>query len=178
MLCQERLRVERLRAATHEETLRYVRGPEARRMAKVADALGARMAANPAYFANPIMGVGIVPATNDTSLTAPTHTTMVYTGSTTTTIATAIWEIDMIATATTAAGYVNIFLYNQTTYYLYDEAPIPAVTVALGGNVAVWKKTYANLFIPGAATAWELVVTTTNATNESNINVFAFGATQ
>ena len=147
-------------------------------MAQAADLSGAVMAGNPTYFANPVMGVGIVPATNDTSLTAPTHTTVVYTGSTTPTIATAIFEIDMIATATTAAGYVNIFLYNQTTYYLFDEANIPIVTVASGGNVAVWKKTYTNLFLPGASTAWELVVTTTSATNESNINVFAFGATQ
>ena len=135
------------------------------------------MAANPSYFSNPVMGYGTVPATNDTSLTSPTHTTVVYTGGAAG-VATAIWEIDMIAVATTAAGYVNIFLYNQTTYYLFDEAVIPVVTVASGGNVAVWKKTYTNLFIPGASTAWELVVTTTSATNESGINVFAFGATQ
>lgn len=174
-----KLQMPRLETATMGDVRRFIRTPEVKNMAALSDAIGAKMTSYAQYFSNPVFGYCAVPSSNTTSLTAPgTAVATLYTASTTTTIAATIWEIDLVANATTAAGYVNIFLYNGTTYYVFDEVSVPAVTVSSGGNVWKAQRTYTNLFLPGAATAWTIVVTTTSSSNESNINCFAFGATQ
>jgi hypothetical protein len=88
------------------------------------------MAAAPSYASTPVTWAGLVPATADTSLTAPAHVTTLGTatssgGST----GTKINEIDVIPVATTVAGLVNVFLYDGTSYHLHESVEIPVATV-------------------------------------------------
>lgn len=83
-----------------------------------------------------------------------------------------IEEIVVEAVGTTTAGMVRIFLSSDggTTYRLFDEFPVAAVTPS--GTVAVFRasKKYTNLLLSG--TMWHLAATTHNT---ETFNVFALG---
>lgn len=128
------------------------------------------MASSPAFAATAVVGAGTVPATADTSLTAPTNVTTVVTGAST---GTKIEELAFVGLGTTVAGIVNVFLYDGSTYHLYDEILVSAVTAST--TVPAWRTTrqYSNLFL--ASTSWSLRVTNTVAGNVSLVKVLAFG---
>lgn len=129
------------------------------------------MAAAPSFAATPKVGAGIVPATLDVSLTAPTNTTTIMTGGAS---GSKVEEIVLQGIATTVAGIVNLFMHDGTTYHLIDQFLITAVTsstllVAFRAN-----RQYQNLLLP--TSSHTLRVTCTIAGLQSTIKVMAYGA--
>lgn len=122
----------------------------------------------PKFASAPNMGSGLVPATLDTSLTAPTNTTTIVTG---VAAGTKFEEIIVQAVGTTVAAVVNIFLDDGSTKHLYDQVLVTAVT---SSNTAVGFRAlrqYTNLIIPSAS--WSIKVTNTVAGNQSLLKVTA-----
>jgi len=104
----------------------------------------------------------IIPATADTSLTAPTNVTTVVTGQTAGAVGTKVTEVTVIAAqAAIALGVIRLWLHDGTTHFLFDEIQInPAIT---GSNTATGfraTKRYENLDI---RSGWTLRATTSIA---------------
>ena len=82
------------------------------------------MSTSAQYASTPKFGSAIL-TTADTSLTAPTTVgTIVTAGSS----GTRIDYIDIQGVATTSAGLINLFVYDGTTYVLWNQVPVIAVT--------------------------------------------------
>lgn len=96
------------------------------------------MAANltPIYTLTPNGKAIAIPATADTSRTAPSNVTAVITGGTNGTLVDGIW---FIATGTTTAGMIRIFqrIADAGNYLLIGEVPVTAITPS--ASVACWK---------------------------------------
>jgi hypothetical protein len=129
------------------------------------------MATSPSYAATPVAWSGLVGATADTSYTAPTHGVTLGTAGTS---GTKITEINIIPVGTVIAGIVNIFLYNGTTYYLWESVTIAAATINTTSAPTKQTYTYDNLVLP--SNSWTMVVTNTVVSNESLVLVNAVGA--
>jgi hypothetical protein len=131
------------------------------------------MAASPVYFVTPRLLAGLVPSTQDTSFTAPTHVTSLGSGGAS---GTKISEIDVTPVATVVAGIVNVFAYDGTTYHLVPGGSvlIAAATVSATLPPAATVLTFDNLVLPSSS--WSLAVSNTEASNVSLIEVVAFGA--
>lgn len=128
------------------------------------------MAANPAFAATPLHGVGLTPATLDTSLTAPTHVTTIVASQTN---GCKIEEIDIQQVATTSGGgIVNIFIFDGASYWLWDQYTFTALTLSTTVEATLIQRFYPNLIIPTGST---LVVTTTVAAGQSAWCVHAWG---
>jgi hypothetical protein len=128
------------------------------------------MAAAPAYAATPVAWCGLVPATADTSWTAPTNvTTLGSAGSN----GTKITQVDVIPAGTVVAGLVNVFLYDGSTYHLHESVVIAAYTSSTTAAPPKQSFTYDNLVLPSG---WSLRVTTTVSGNVSLVKVNASGA--
>lgn len=128
------------------------------------------MASAPEFSATIKLGSGLVPATLDTSLTAPTNVTTIVTGAAT---GTKIEELVFQGVLTTVASVVNVFLYDGSTYHLYDQVLISAVTSSTTAVAFRTNRQYSNLFLPD--NTWSLRVTNTVAGNQSGIKVTASG---
>ena len=78
-------------------------------------------------------------------------------------------EVDIVATGTTTAGVVRLWIYNGTTYYLFQEilvTPItPSTTIAVFSSIS----TYNNFMLPSG---YSLRATTNNT---EGFTVTAFG---
>ena len=125
------------------------------------------MATTPQFAVTPRIGAVSI-ATADASYTAPTSVGTLITGAST---GTRIAEIVVKSAATSAAAIVRIFLYDGTTYWLFDEIN---VTAATGSSTVAQNRvstTYNNLILPSAS--WSLRVTTSVA---QTTHVTAFGA--
>jgi hypothetical protein len=127
------------------------------------------MAADPAFASTPAIGSGLLPATLDTSLTAPTTVTTIVTAAAN---GTKIEELVFQGVGTTVAGVINIFLYDGTTYHLYDQVLVTAVTSSTTAVAFRTNRTYTNLVLK---TGWSLRVTGTIAGNQSMVKVTAHG---
>ena len=111
------------------------------------------MAASPVFAVTPRVG-SVSIATADASYTAPSSVgTALTAGSSGTRIA----EIVVKCAATSAAAIVRAFLYDGSTYWLFDEYTIAAATGSATVQQTRVTTTYANLVIP---TGWSLRVTT------------------
>lgn len=112
------------------------------------------MAAAPTFAVTPRIGAVSI-ATADSSYTAPTNVGTVLTG---VAAGTRVNEVVIKSAATSAAAVVRLFLFDGTTYWLFDEVVIAAVT---GSSTAVTNRvrlTYDNLVLPSAS--WSLRATT------------------
>ena len=112
------------------------------------------MAAEPVYAVTPRIGAVSV-ATADSSYTAPTNVGTLITG---VAAGTRIAEIVVKCAATSAAAVVRVFLYDGSTYYLFDEYTIAAAT---GSSTVLQTRvstSYTNLVLPSAS--WSVRVTT------------------
>ena len=128
------------------------------------------MATAPAYAATPVAWCGLVPATADTSFTAPANqTTLGAAGAN----GTKIVQVDIQPVATVVAGLVNVFLYDGAAYHLLESVTIAAATVSTTAAPAKQTFTYDNLVLPNG---WSLRVTNTVAGNVSLVEVNAYGA--
>jgi hypothetical protein len=125
------------------------------------------MSASPSFSSTPKIGSGLVNATLDTSLTAPTNiTTIVTAGSN----GTQVFEVVIQGVGTTAAAVVNIFRYDGSTYHLIDQVLITAVTSSTTAVAFRTTRQYTNLIL---ASGDSLRVTNTVAGNQSLIKVTA-----
>lgn len=128
------------------------------------------MAASPSFAATPVTWAGLVPATADTSLTAPTNVTTLGTGGAS---GTKIDSISCQAVGSTAAGVVNVFLHDGTTYHLFDQFLVPAVTSSTTARAWRQSRSYPDLVLPSSS--WSLRATNTVSSNQSMIKVVAVG---
>ena len=125
------------------------------------------MATSPAFAVAPRIGAVSV-ATADSSYTAPTNVGTLITGAST---GTRVAELVVKSAATSAAAIVRVFLYDGTTYWLFDEITVAAAT---GSSTVAQNRvstTYNNLILPSAS--WSIRVTTSIA---QTTHVTAFGA--
>ena len=93
--------------------------------------------------------------TADSSYTAPTNVGTLITG---VAAGTRVAEIVVKCAATSAAAVVRFFLYDGTTYYLFDEVTIAAATGSATVLQTRVSTTYSNLVLPSAS--WSVRVTT------------------
>lgn len=125
------------------------------------------MALNPTFAVTPRIGAVSI-ATADSSYTAPTNVGTLITG---VTAGTRINQITINCAATSAAAVVRLFLYDGTTYWLFDEIVIGASTGS--STVAQYRTSvrYDNLVLPSSS--WSVCVTTSVS---QATHVTAFGA--
>ena len=110
-----------------------------------------------AYAVTPrISAVSI--ATAEASYTAPTAVGTLITG---VAAGTRIAEIVVKCAATSAAAIVRVFLYDGTTYWLFDEITIAAATGSSTVQQTRVSTTYNNLVLPSSS--WSVRVTTSVA---------------
>lgn len=129
------------------------------------------MASAAAFAATAVLGSGLIPATADTSLTAPTNTTTILTGAST---GTKIEELIFQGVGTTVAGVIPVFLHDGTTHNLFDQILVAAVTSSTTAVAFRARRQYQNLILP--STSWTLRVSGTVAGNQSLVKVTAMGA--
>jgi hypothetical protein len=125
------------------------------------------MATTPAFAVTPRIGAVSI-ATADSSYTAPTNVGTLITGAST---GTRIAELVVKCAATSAAAIVRVFLYDGTTYWLFDEITVAAATGSSTVQQTRVSTTYTNLILPSAS--WSLRVATSIA---QTTHVTAFGA--
>jgi hypothetical protein len=123
------------------------------------------MATAPA-FASTVKAWNVSISSADTSRTAPTNVgTLVTAGSS----GTRIDEVTITAAGASTANVVRLFIYNGSTYYLYQEVLISAITPSASVVAFTTTLTFNSLVIP---TGYSLRVTTNNA---ETYHVSAFG---
>ena len=125
------------------------------------------MATSPQFAVTPRIGAVSI-ATAEASYTAPTAVGTLITGAGS---GTRIAEIVVKMAATSAAAIVRIFLYDGTTYWLFDEITVAAAT---GSNTVQQTRVsaiYGNLILPNDL--WSVRVTTSIS---QTTHVTAFGA--
>ena len=125
------------------------------------------MATSPVFAVTPRIGAVSI-ATADSSYTAPTNVGTLITGAST---GTRISEIVVKNAATSAAAIVRIFLYDGSTYWLFDEVTVSAATGSSTVQQNRVSTPYNNLILPSAS--WSVRVTTSVA---QTTHVTAFGA--
>jgi hypothetical protein len=112
------------------------------------------MAASPVFAVTPRIG-SVSISTAESSYTAPTN---VGTALTAGSSGTRINEIVVKCAATSAAAIVRIFLYDGTTYWLFDEVTVAAATGSSTVQQTRVSTTYNNLILPSSS--WSVRVTT------------------
>lgn len=112
------------------------------------------MATSPAFATTPRIGAVSI-ATADSSYTAPTNVGTVLTG---VAAGTRISEVVVKCAATSAAAIVRLFLYDGTTYWLFDEVTVAAATGSSTVQQTRVSVVYNNLILPSAS--WSLRATT------------------
>jgi hypothetical protein len=123
------------------------------------------MALEPAFAVTPRIGAVSV-ATADTSLTAPTNFGTLITGAAT---GTRVAEIVVKCAATSAAAIVRVFLYDGTTYYLFDEIVVAAATSSSTGATTRVSTNYANLVLPSASWSIRVATSISQATHVTSL---------
>jgi hypothetical protein len=123
------------------------------------------MANNP-NFASTVRAAAVVISTAETSRTAPTNVGTVFTAGSS---GSRVDEININATGTTTSGVVRLWLYDGTTYYLFQEILVTPITPSTSIAVFSSTSTYNNLMLPSG---WSVRATTNNA---ESFTVLAFG---
>lgn len=130
------------------------------------------MATAAQYAATPKVGSALL-TTADTSLTAPTTVGTVFTAGSS---GSRIDYIDIQGVATTTASIVNLFIYDGTTYFLWQQVPVIAVTsstTAVAFNAGLSSNANANVMPLCIPTGYSLRATVT--VTQSGIRVIAYG---
>jgi hypothetical protein len=131
------------------------------------------MATDP-QFASTVKAGAAIPAGAETSLTVPTLSSVVVTAGT---AGSKIEEITVEAVTTslaptTVAGLVYLFLFDGTTYHLYDTIPVTAVTASATVPPFRATRSYPNLLLPPN---WSLRASQSIAGNANILKVTALG---
>lgn len=129
------------------------------------------MASNPTFASTPRIGLGSVTTANtarDGSGTIVNCLTGVAAG-------TRIERIVVKATADPADSIVTIFIYDGSTYWIFDEFdwgnPAPGSTTVESGRM---EKAYRDIVLP--ASTWKIAAAITVALTSGAANVEVFGA--
>jgi len=132
------------------------------------------MANTPAYAASPRYSATIA-GTAETSLTVPVNSSSLWTaGSNGSKIEQiTVQAVTTSLTPTTSTGLVYVFLYNGTTYSLFDVINITAVTASITTAPFSITRTYNNLVV---ASGSSLAVSQSIAGNANILKVTALGA--
>lgn len=128
------------------------------------------MATDPAFASTVKTGAVTVPATADTSLTAPTNTATVLSAGASGSKVEQL-RITQIAT-TSAAGLLNIFLHDGSTYRLLDQYAYAALTLSTTVGLTPVDLYYTNLVLPAG---WSIRVSVTTTAGQSALSVSGFG---
>lgn len=123
------------------------------------------MAAAPSFAATVRASAANI-ATAETSRTSPTNVGTVFTAGSS---GSRIDEVTIIATGTTTAGVVRLWVYTGSAYYLLSETLVTATTPSTTVTVFSSVSTYNNLMLPSG---YSLRATTNNS---ESFNVIAFG---
>lgn len=132
------------------------------------------MASDPIFASTVSLGAALL-GSAETNLRVPTQASVVVTaGASGTKIEEVVVEASLTTLiATTVAGMVYLFLYDGTTYYLYDTVLVTAITAnATSGAPFRLARQYPNLVLK---TGWSLRASQSIAGNASILNVIAFG---
>jgi hypothetical protein len=131
------------------------------------------MATSPNYASTPLIGSALL-GTAETNLQVPVHASLVVTpGSGGAKIEELVVQAAVTTLInTTAGGLVVWFLYDGTTYHLFDEFPITAVTGSATAAGFRLSRSYNNLFLPNG---WFLYASQTVAGNASILKAIALG---
>jgi hypothetical protein len=124
------------------------------------------MAAAPVFAVTPRVGSANV-ATADSSYTSPSNVGTVLTAGAS---GTRIAEVVVKCAATSAAALIRLWLYDGSTYHLFDEITVAAATGSSTVAQTRVSTVYSNLVIP---TGWSLRATTSVS---QSTNVVALGA--
>lgn len=130
------------------------------------------MSTSAQYASTPVFGAALL-TTADTSLTAPTTVGTVLTAGSN---GTRIDYIDIQGVANTVAGIVNLFIYDGTTYHLWQQIPIVAVTsstTATAFSTTTSTNNTPNVMPMIIPTGYSLRATTTIA--QTGVKVIAYG---
>jgi hypothetical protein len=130
------------------------------------------MSTSAQYASTPKVGSALL-TTDDSSLTAPTTVGTVLTAGAS---GTRIDYIDIQAVATTSSGIINLFIYDGTTYFLWTQVPVVAVTsstTAVAYQATLSSNSYANIMPLTLPTGHSLRATT--SVSQSGIRVTAYG---
>lgn len=123
------------------------------------------------YATTPVFGSALL-TTADTSLTAPTTIGTVLTAGAS---GTRIDFIEVQGVATSVAGIVNLFIYDGTTYSLWQQIPINAVTsstTATAFSTTTSTNNSPNVMPMIIPTGYSLRATTTIAQTGLKINAY------
>ena len=123
------------------------------------------MAAAPNFAATVRVSAANI-ATADTSRTSPTNVGTVFTAGSS---GSRVDEVNIVATGTSTAGVVRLWVYTGSTYYLLQEVMVTAVTPSTTQAVFSSTSTYNNFMLPSGHS----LRATTN--NSESFNVIAFG---
>ena len=130
------------------------------------------MAVAAQYASVPKVGSALL-TTADTSLTAPTTVGTVFTAGSS---GSRIDYIDIQGVATTAAGLINLFIFDGTTYFLWQQIPVQAVTSSTtlpAFSVVLSSNSNANIMPLTIPTGFSLRATTSTA--QTGVRVIAYG---
>ena len=124
------------------------------------------------YASIPKVGSALL-TTADTSLTAPSTVGTVFTAGSS---GSRIDYIDIQGVATTIAGLINLFIYDGTTYFLWQQIPVQAVTsstTAPAFTAILSSNSNANIMPLNIPPGYSLRATTTTA--QTGVRVIAYG---
>lgn len=130
------------------------------------------MSTSAQYASTPKFGSATL-TTADTSLTAPTTVGTVLTAGAS---GSRIDYIDIQGVATTVAGLINLFVYDGTTYILWQQIPVQAITSSTtvpAFTVLLSSNTNANAMPLNLPTGYSLRATTSVA--QTGVRVTAYG---
>jgi hypothetical protein len=130
------------------------------------------MATAPAYASTPLLGNALINnGTADTSFSAPTHTTTLFTAGSN---GTKLVQVDLIPAGTISSGgvVVNLFFYNGSSYFLHESVLITAITPATQVASLKYSYYYDSVVLP--SNSWSLVATETVVSQPVQVN--AYGA--
>lgn len=132
------------------------------------------MATDPSFASTPNNGHALL-GTAETNLNVPTTSVTVITGGSGGTLVSAIVleATTTSLTPTTVAGLVYVFIYDGTTYYLYDVIPVNAVTASNSSAGFRARVTYTDLVIKSGEF---LKMSQSISGNASLLKAHAFGA--
>ena len=130
------------------------------------------MSTSAQYASTPKIGSALL-TTADTSLTAPTTVGTVFTAGAS---GSRIDYIDIQGVATTVAGLINLFIYDGTNYFLYNQVPVQAITSSTtvpAFQAVISSNTNANILPINLPTGYSLRATASVA--QTGVRVTASG---
>lgn len=130
------------------------------------------MSTSAQYASIPKVGSALL-TTADTSLTAPSTVGTVLTAGTS---GSRIDYIELQGVASTSAGLINLFIHDGTSYFLWQQVPVQAVTsstTAPAWSVSLSSNNNANIMPLSIPTGYSLRATA--SVSQTGVRVIAYG---